>query len=147
MKIILLKKSKVNHYFREDTFGNSNKYCRELNSLYTGDCSNTDFSKVMNLLKKLDDLPEYLVVLSDMEFDVGSNQSKNQLEKLWKDKVKSSKTPIKDFKTTLQEYTQKLDDYAIIPFVYDLRGACIEGRFSPVVLAPLMVQDLYSKIF
>ena len=47
----------------------------------------------------------------------------------------------------LLKYTQKLDDYAIIPFVYDLRGACIEGRFSPVVLAPLMVQDLYSKIF
>ena len=72
-------------------FGNSNKYSRELNSLYTGDCSNTDFGKVMKLLEGLDDLPEYLVVLSDMEFDYGSNQSKNQLQKLWKEKGYTTK--------------------------------------------------------
>ena len=36
---------------------------------------------------------------------------------------------------------------ATIPFVLDLRGACIEGRFTNAVLSPLMVQDFYSKIF
>ena len=61
-----------------------NQYEREIQSMYTGDCSNTDFCKVMELLKDLDDMPEYLVVLSDMEFDYGSCQSKDELERLWK---------------------------------------------------------------
>ena len=67
-------------------FGISNRYSRELNSMFTGDCSNTDFGKVMQILEGLKELPEYLVVLSDMEFDEGSNQSKEQLQKLWKEK-------------------------------------------------------------
>ena len=42
------------------------QYKREIASMYTGDCSNTDFGKVMELLSHLDgDMPEYLVVLSD----------------------------------------------------------------------------------
>lgn len=61
-----------------------NQYEREIASMITGDCSNTDFGKVMELLKDLDDMPEYLVVLSDMEFDFGSCQSKDELERLWK---------------------------------------------------------------
>lgn len=69
-----------------DNFGNKNKYCRELNSMSTGDIANTDFGKVMNLLEGLNELPEYLVVLSDMEFDCGSHQSKAQLQKLWEEK-------------------------------------------------------------
>ena len=53
-------------------------------SMYTGDCSNTDFGKVMNLLKGLKSYPEYIIVMSDMEFDQGSQQSKNELMKLFK---------------------------------------------------------------
>ena len=78
------KISKQQRYWLENNFGNSNKYSRELNSMYTGDCSNTDFGKVMKLLEDLHDLPEYLVVLSDMEFDCGSKQSKDKLKMLWK---------------------------------------------------------------
>ena len=44
-------------------FGHGSKYSRELNSMYTGDCSNTDFGKVMNILKGLKEFPEYLIVL------------------------------------------------------------------------------------
>ena len=55
------------------------------NSMYTGDCSNTDFAKVMNLLKGLKSYPEYLVVLSDMEFDAGSYYSKEQTMKIFKE--------------------------------------------------------------
>lgn len=47
-------------------------------SMFTGDCSNTDFGKVMELLKGLKSYPEYLVVLTDMEFDRGSSQSKKE---------------------------------------------------------------------
>lgn len=61
------------------------KYMREIASMHTGDCSNTDFGAVMNLLKGLTDMPEYIVVLSDMEFDCGSRQSKDELRAIWKE--------------------------------------------------------------
>lgn len=60
-------------------------YDDEIRSMYTGDCSNTDFGKVMEILKELKEFPEYLVVLSDMEFDYGSRQSKNELKRIWKE--------------------------------------------------------------
>lgn len=53
-------------------------------SMYTGDCSNTDFGKVMKLLQGLKKFPEYLIVISDMEFDEGSYQSKEETMKLFK---------------------------------------------------------------
>lgn len=53
-------------------------------SMYTGDCSNTDFGKVMNLLKGLNKYPQYIIVMSDMEFDYGSQQNKNELMALFK---------------------------------------------------------------
>lgn len=53
-------------------------------SMYTGDCSNTDFGKVMNLLKGLNKFPQYIIVMSDMEFDYGSQQSKKELMALFK---------------------------------------------------------------
>lgn len=54
-------------------------------SMFTGDCSNTDFGKVMKLLQKLEKYPEYLIVLSDMEFDRGSNQSKEETMRIFKE--------------------------------------------------------------
>lgn len=53
-------------------------------SMYTGDCSNTDFGRVMELLRRLKKYPEYLIVLSDMEFDEGSSQSKAETMKIFK---------------------------------------------------------------
>lgn len=53
-------------------------------SMYTGDYTNTDFAKVMKLLKRLKKYPEYLIVISDMEFDEGSNQSKEETMQLFK---------------------------------------------------------------
>jgi len=63
---------------------NASIYEREIASMHTGDCSNTDFGKVMELLSYLTDVPEYLVVLSDMEFDMGSNTSKEATMELFK---------------------------------------------------------------
>lgn len=60
-------------------------YSKQIRSMYTGDCSNTDFGKVMQILKSLNEFPDYLVVLSDMEFDEGSRQSKNELKRMWKE--------------------------------------------------------------
>lgn len=57
---------------------------QQYKSMYTGDCSNTDFGKVMNLLKGLNKFPQYIIVMSDMEFDYGSQQSKKELMNLFK---------------------------------------------------------------
>ena len=79
-----------NHWFRHTSYTTQrltgeSQYEREIQSMFTGDCSNTDFGAVMELLKGLTDMPEYLVVLSDMEFDCGSRQSKEELQQLWKE--------------------------------------------------------------
>lgn len=72
------------NYTYEYRFGNANKYSRELSSLYTGDCTNTNFGAVMNLLKGMNETPDYFVVLSDMEFDEGSCLSKEETMRLFK---------------------------------------------------------------
>lgn len=81
--------------FRNST---SSQYLKEIESMYTGDCSNTDFGRVMELLSKLggpvpelNDMPEYLVVLSDMEFDHGSSMSKDKTMQLFKSKGYNTK--------------------------------------------------------
>lgn len=72
--------------------GEKSQYNKEINSMYTGDCSNTDFGAVMNLLAHLDgNMPEYLIVLSDMEFDEGSNMSKQKTMNLFKSKGYNTK--------------------------------------------------------
>lgn len=58
----------------------------QYNSMYTGDCSNTDFGAVIRLLSQLGKFPEWFVVLSDMEFDWGSNQSKEQVMKMFRER-------------------------------------------------------------
>lgn len=82
----------ISHGWRDNStverplYGNS-AYERELQSMYTGDCSNTDFGAVCKLLKGLDkeNAPEYLVVLSDMEFDWGSKQSAEEVQRMFKE--------------------------------------------------------------
>lgn len=90
-QLITITEEKASHGYWYSSFGNSNKYSRELNSMYTGEVANTDFGKVMKLLEGLNELPDYLVVLSDMEFDAGSCQSKKGLQKLWKEKGYTTK--------------------------------------------------------
>ena len=74
--IKIAEKSCGNSLYR---FGSSNKFSRELNSMYTGDCSNTDFGAVIKLLGQLNEFPDYFVVLSDMEFDCGSSAEKDSV--------------------------------------------------------------------
>ena len=57
-----------------------NGYLDEITKLHTGDCTNTDLAKVMHLLttlkeKSITNYPQFLVILSDMEFDRGSSTS------------------------------------------------------------------------
>lgn len=85
---------KINQWWSRSPISDSNKgtYYKEVDSMVTGDCSNTDFGAVMRLLSNLSgNMPEYLVVLSDMEFDCGSCTSKDETMKLFKSKGYNTK--------------------------------------------------------
>lgn len=80
------------NYYTPIMCDTSTQYGKEIDSMYTGDCSNTDFGRVMRLLSHLDtNLPEYLIVLSDMEFDCGSSMSKDATMRLFKSKGYSTR--------------------------------------------------------
>lgn len=75
-------------YYRNNIpLNNGKNYNKEILSMYTGDCSNTNFAAVMSLLSGLKtEFPEYLIVLSDMEFDEGGYQETNmRTMKRWRD--------------------------------------------------------------
>ena len=79
--------SRRRNYYTPVMCNTLTQYGKEIDSMYTGDCSNTDFGRVMQLLSNLDtNLPEYLIVLSDMEFDYGSSMSKDRTMQLFKSK-------------------------------------------------------------
>lgn len=93
--ITLGQEAKRERYYGFDrVFDENNKsqYSREIASMYTGDCSNTNFKAVMDRLAMLDgDMPQYLIVLSDMEFDEGSSMSKDQTMNFFKSKGYTTK--------------------------------------------------------
>jgi hypothetical protein len=83
-KLITLGKDFVK---RDEVFGESNSnYMKEINSMFTGDYTNTDFGAVCRLLSQLDanNAPDYIIVLSDMEFDCGSGQNKDDMMRIFK---------------------------------------------------------------
>lgn len=67
------------------------RYAKEVASLETGEISSTDLGKTMELFSGMDTLPEYLVILTDMEFDAGSSRSKERTVKMWRDKGYTTK--------------------------------------------------------
>lgn len=62
----------------------SDNYKQDMEILNSfNDISNTDFGKVMELLSKVtEDLPDYILVLSDMQFDIRSKERKDKAMKL-----------------------------------------------------------------
>lgn len=79
------------HTYKQNLSSCVGTYEKEIESMRTGDCSNTDFGAVMDALSRLDDMPEYLIVLSDMEFDEGSTRSKDWVMDLWRSKGYTTK--------------------------------------------------------
>lgn len=114
---ISTKPVKIKNYWLGERYttpyGNANNYCKELNSLYTGDCSNTDFGAVMDLFSNLNEVPEYLVVLSDMEFDYGSSMSKEKTMQLFKEKGYKTKIVWWNFNAR-NKTVPETDDYGNI---------------------------------
>ena len=116
-------------------------------SMYTGDCSNTDFGKVMELLRGLKKYPEYLVVLSDMEFDVGSNQSKEKTMRIFKEHGANTKIiwwNLNDRNKTIPEF----DEYGNIYLSgYNMQILkLLENKFDMSTYIDKILKDYCNKI-
>ena len=46
----------------------------------------------------------------------------------------------------LMNFITERQNYEAIPFVYDLRGACVEGRFAYIILAPTRIEPRINRI-
>ena len=60
----------------DEVFGDpKSNFTKEINSITTGACGSTNFAKVLQTLRKLDPekLPEWVIIVSDMEFNMGSS--------------------------------------------------------------------------
>ena len=116
-------------------------------SMYTGDCSNTDFGRVMELLRGLNKYPEYLVVLSDMEFDQGSYQSKEQTMKIFKEHGAETKIiwwNLNDRNKTVPEF----DEYGNIYLSgYNMQILkLLENKFDMTTYIDKILKDYMEKI-
>lgn len=116
-------------------------------SMYTGDCSNTDFGAVMNLLSNLNKYPEYLIILSDMEFDYGSIQSKEETMKIFKSHGANTKIiwwNLNDRNKTVPEF----DEYGNIYLSgYNLQLLkLLENKFDMTTYIDKILEDYKSKI-
>lgn len=116
-------------------------------SMYTGDCSNTDFGAVMKLLQGLKEYPEYLIVLSDMEFDQGSNQSKQETMKIFKEHGANTKIiwwNFNDRNKTVPEF----DEYGNIYLSgYNLQILkLLENKFDMTTYIDKILEDYKKKI-
>ncbi len=116
-------------------------------SMYTGDCSNTDFGAVMKLLQGLKKYPQYLIVLSDMEFDSGSNQSKEETMKIFKEHGADTKIiwwNFDDRNKTVPEF----DEYGNIYLSgYNLQILkLLENNFNMTTYIDKILEDYKKKI-
>ena len=116
-------------------------------SMYTGDCSNTDCGAVMNLLSNLNKYPEYLIILSDMEFDYGSIQSKEETMRIFKSHGANTKIiwwNLNDRNKTVPEF----DEYGNIYLSgYNLQLLkLLENKFDMKTYIDKILEDYKSKI-
>ena len=119
----------------------------QYHSMFTGDYSNTDFKAVMKILQKLHKFPEYLIVLSDMEFDCGSNQSKNETMELFKKAGAETKIiwwNFNDRNKTVPEF----DEYGNIYLSgYNLQILkLLENKFDMTTYIDKILDDYKKKI-
>lgn len=90
--ITLGQMANIRSYWNKPNYDPESTYQTEIASMYTGDCDNTNFGAVMSMLSNLKtEMPKYLVVLSDMEFDEGSSMSKDATMQLFKSNNWSTK--------------------------------------------------------
>ena len=108
---------------------------------------NTDFGKVMQLLRGLNKFPEYLIVLSDMEFDEGSYQSKKETMELFKKAGANTKIiwwNFNDRNKTVPEF----DEYGNIYLSgYNIQMLkLLENKFDMTTYIDKIIEDYRKKI-
>lgn len=116
-------------------------------SMYTGDCSKTDFGAVMKLLQGLNKYPEYLIVLSDMEFDSGSNQSKQETMRLFKELGASTKIiwwNLNDRNKTVPEFDEYGNIYVSGYNIQMLK--LLENKFDMTTYIDKILEDYKRKV-
>lgn len=111
------------HYF--NLCSADSTYAKELLSMYTGDCANsTNFEATMDILGNLQtEFPEYLVVLSDMEFNYGGRDGKDRLMQQWRSKGIETKIIWWNFNSRA-ETCPETDEY----------GNIFMSGYSPILL-------------
>lgn len=108
---------------------------------------NTDFRKVMQLLQTLDTYPEYLIVLSDMEFDCGSSQSIKETMHIFQ--TYGAKTKLIWWNLNDRNQTvPQLDEYGNIYFSgYNLQILkLLENHFDMASYLNAILEDYRKKI-
>lgn len=120
---------------------------QQYKSMQTGEIANTDFGKVMKLLSKLESYPEYILVASDMEFDYGSNQSKSETMKIFKEHGANTKIiwwNFNDRNKTVPEF----DEYGNIYLSgYNLQILkLLENKFDMTTYIDKILEDYRKKV-
>ena len=116
-------------------------------SMYTGDCSNTDFAKVMKLLAKLNKFPKYFIVISDMEFDWGSNTSKKETMRIIRKYGAETKIiwwNLNDRNKTIPEYDE-FGNYYLSGYNLQLLKL-LENEFDMTKYLDKILKDYAKKI-
>lgn len=116
-------------------------------SMQNGEIANTDFGKVMNLLKDLGEYPEYILVASDMEFDYGSNQSKEETMKIFKEHGANTKIIWWNFNNR-NKTVPEFDEYGNIYLSgYNLQILkLLENKFDMTTYIDKILEDYKKKI-
>ena len=126
---------------------NGNTLEQQYKSMQTGEIANTDFGKVMNLLSKLESYPEYILVASDMEFDFGSNQSKEQTMKIFKEHGANTKIIWWNFNAR-NKTVPEFDEYGNIYLSgYNLQMLkLLENKFDMTTYIDKILEDYRKKV-
>lgn len=116
-------------------------------SMWNGEVANTDFGAVMNLLKGLKSYPEYILVASDMEFDSGSNQSKKDTMRIFKEHGANTKIIWWSFNTR-NKTVPEFDEYGNIYLSgYNLQLLkLLENKFDMTTYIDKILEDYKKKI-
>lgn len=117
---------------------NMSNYNNEIESMKTGDYSNTDFGALCNRLKQLDakNAPDWIVVLSDMEWDAGSQQSAEETMKMFREN---------GFKTNVVWWNFN-ERNRTVPFRKDDFGNVYLSGYNPMLLK-LLQAGFDSEMF
>ena len=132
-----------------EDYNSDSEYRKEIGSMYTGDCTNTDLGKVMELFKMVDEVPEYIVILSDMEFDEGSKYSKDVLMKLWKEKGYKTKIVWWSFNsrsTTCPEMSKDENDNFFISGYNPMLLKFLESGFNGEEFLKKILSEYKKKV-